>query len=324
MNYGAFKFTAPGGPEVLTWVEAEVAAPGPDEVLIKHAAIGVNYIDIYHRTGFYPLPLPSGLGVEGAGTVKAVGSNVSFVKPGDRVAYAGGPPAAYSTGRLIPAGRVVKIPDSVSFEVAAALLFKGLTAQYLIHAAYPVKAGETVLLHAAAGGVGRIAAQWLKHSGATVIGVVSTEEKAAIAKAAGVDHVIVDTDGSFAPKVREIAANGVDVVYDSVGKTTFAGSLDSLKQRGMMVSFGTSSGPIPPNDGGIFGAKGSLYFTRPSIAHYMARRDQLEPGAASLFEMLEKGIVTADKITTYKLADAARAQADLEARKTVGSLVLTV
>jgi NADPH2:quinone reductase len=324
MNYGAFKFTAPGGPEVLTWVEAEVAAPGPDEVLIEHAAIGVNYIDIYHRTGFYPLPLPSGLGVEGAGTVKAVGSNVSFVKPGDRVAYAGGPPAAYSTGRLIPAGRVVKIPDAVSFEVAAALLFKGLTAQYLIHAAYPVKAGETVLLHAAAGGVGRIAAQWLKHIGATVIGVVSTDEKAKIAKAAGVDHVIVDTDGSFAPKVREIAANGVDVVYDSVGKTTFAGSLDSLKQRGMMVSFGTSSGPIPPNDGGIFGAKGSLYFTRPSIAHYMARRDQLEPGAASLFEMLEKGIVTADKITSYKLADAAKAQADLEARKTVGSLVLTV
>lgn len=324
MLYGAYKFSATGGPDVLTWVEAEVAAPGADEVMIEHSAIGVNYIDIYHRTGTYPLPLPSGLGVEGAGIVKAVGSNVTFVKAGDRVAYAGGPPGAYSTGRLIPAGRVVKIPDSVSFEVAAALLFKGLTAQYLIHAAYPVKAGETVLLHAAAGGVGRIAAQWLKHIGATVIGVVSTEEKAAVAKAAGVDHVIVDTEGAFAPKVREIAPNGVDVVYDSVGKTTFAGSLDSLKQRGMMVSFGTSSGPIPANDGGIFGAKGSLYFTRPSIAHYMARRDQLEPAAASLFDMLEKGVVTADKITTYPLADAGKAQADLEARKTAGSLVLTV
>jgi NADPH2:quinone reductase len=322
MNYGAFKFTATGGLEVLTWVEAEVADSGPDEVLIEHGAVGVNYIDIYHRTGFYPLPLPSGLGVEGAGTVKVVGSNVKHVSAGDRVAYAGGPPGAYSTGRLIPAGRVVKIPDGVSFEVAAGMLFKGLTAQYLIHAAYPVKSGETVLLHAAAGGVGRIAAQWLKHIGATVIGVVGTDEKAAIAKAAGADHVIVDADGSFAPKVREIAPNGVDVVYDSVGKTTFAGSLDSLRQRGMMVSFGTSSGPIPPNDGGIFGAKGSLYFTRPSIAHYMARRDQLEPGAAALFEALQNGVVTADKITTYKLADAAQAQADLEARKTVGSLVL--
>jgi NADPH2:quinone reductase len=324
MIYGAYKFSATGGPDVLTWVEAEVAAPGADEVMIDHAAIGVNYIDIYHRTGVYPLPLPSGIGVEGAGVVSAVGSNVTFVKPGDRVAYAGGPPGAYSTGRLVPAGRVVKIPDGVSFEVAAALLFKGLTAQYLIHAAYPVKAGETVLLHAAAGGVGRIAVQWLKHIGASVIGVVSTAEKAAVAKAAGADHVIIDADGSFAPKVREIAPNGVDVVYDSVGKTTFAGSLDSLKQRGMLVSFGTSSGPIPPNDGGIFGAKGSLYFTRPSIAHYMARRDQLEPGAASLFDMLQKGVVTSDRITTYPLADAAKAQADLEARKTAGSLVLTV
>lgn len=324
MIYGAYKFSATGGPDVLTWVEAEVAAPGADEVMIDHAAIGVNYIDIYHRTGVYPLPLPSGIGVEGAGVVSAVGSNVTFVKPGDRIAYAGGPPGAYSTGRLVPAGRVVQIPDGVSFEVAAALLFKGLTAQYLIHAAYPVKAGETVLLHAAAGGVGRIAVQWLKHIGASVIGVVSTAEKAAVAKAAGADHVIIDADGSFAPKVREIAPNGVDVVYDSVGKTTFAGSLDSLKQRGMLVSFGTSSGPIPPNDGGIFGAKGSLYFTRPSIAHYMARRDQLEPGAASLFDMLQKGVVTSDRITTYPLADAAKAQADLEARKTAGSLVLTV
>lgn len=323
MAYGAYKFSATGGPDVLAWVEAEVAAPGPDEVLVEHAAIGVNYIDIYHRSGLYPLPLPSGIGVEGAGVVKAVGSNVTYVKAGDRVAYAGGPPGAYSTGRLVPAGRVVKVPDGVSFEVAAALLFKGLTAQYLIHAAYPVKAGETVLLHAAAGGVGRIAVQWLKHIGATVIGVVSTGEKADVARVAGADHVIVDIDGSFAPKVREIAPDGVDVVYDSVGKTTFVGSLDSLRQRGMMVSFGTSSGPIPPNDGGIFGAKGSLYFTRCSIAHYMARRDQLEPGAASVFDMVERGVVTADRFSTYPLANAAGAQADLEARRTVGSLVLT-
>jgi NADPH2:quinone reductase len=324
MNYGAYKFSATGGPDVLTWTDVEVAAPGADDILIEHAAIGVNYIDIYHRTGLYPLPLPSGIGVEGAGIVRAVGSNVSFVKEGDRVAYAGGPPGAYSTGRLVPAGRVVKIPDAVSFEVAAALLFKGLTAQYLTHAAYPVKAGETVLLHAAAGGVGRIALQMLKHIGATVIAVVSTDAKADVATGLGADHVIIDTEGTFAPKVREIVPGGVDVVYDSVGRTTFTGSLDSLRQRGMMVSFGTSSGTIAPNDGGILGAKGSLYFTRPSIAHYMARRDQLEPGAESLFAMLTDGIVTADSITPYPLSDAAKAQADLEARKTIGSLVLTV
>jgi NADPH:quinone reductase len=324
MSDGAFKFSATGGPDVLTWIEAEIAAPGPDEVLIDHAAIGVNYIDIYHRTGLYPLPLPSGIGVEGAGAVRAVGSNVTHVKPGDRVAYAGGPPAAYATARLVPAGRVVAVPNAISFDVAAGMLFKGLTAQYLIHAAYPVAAGETVLMHAAAGGVGRIATQWLTHIGAKVIAVVSTEDKAAGAKAAGAAHVIVDTEGTFAPKVREIAPDGVDIVYDSVGKTTFAGSLDSLRQRGMLVSFGTSSGTIPPNDGGILGAKGSLYFTRPSIAHYMARRDQLEPGAAAVFSALETGIVTPDQITTYALADAAKAQADLEARRTVGSLVLKV
>jgi NADPH2:quinone reductase len=322
MLTGKFTFSKAGAADVLEWTEVELAAPSADDVLIEHAAIGVNYIDIYHRAGVYPLALPSGLGVEGAGVVKAVGANVAHVKTGDRVAYVGGPPGAYAKARLIPAGRVVKIPDSVSFEVAAAMIFKGLTAQYLIHAAYPVAAGETVLLHAAAGGVGRIATQWLKHIGANVIAVVSSEEKATIAKAAGAAHALVNTDGSFAPAVREIAPNGVDVVYDSVGLTTYAGSLDSLKTRGMMVSFGTSSGALPANDGGIYGAKGSLYFTRPSIAHYMARRDQLEPGADMLFARIADGVLTPDQITTYALSDAAKAQSDLESRKTVGSLVL--
>lgn len=322
MTHAAYKFAVAGGPDVLDWTELDLPAPGADEVSLVHEAIGVNYIDIYHRSGFYPLALPSGIGVEGAGIVKAIGGNVRHVGVGDRVAYAGGPPGAYATGRLVPAGRVVGIPDAVAMDVAAAMLFKGLTAQYLVKQAYPVQTGQTVLLHAAAGGVGRIASQWLKHLGATVIGVVGSNEKADLARGAGVDHVIVDSEGTFAPGVRALVPDGVDVVYDSVGKTTFHGSLDCLRPRGMMVSFGTSSGPIPSNDGGIFGAKGSLYFTRPSIAHYMAKREQIEAASGELFELIAGGAITADRISTYALKDAAKAHADLEARKTTGSLIL--
>jgi NADPH2:quinone reductase len=321
MTY-AFRFSQTGGPEVLSWTEIELPAPGPDEIGLEHEAVGVNYIDIYHRTGAYPLPLPSGVGVEGAGRVTAVGGNVSHLSPGDRVAYVGGPPGAYAQVRLLPAGRAVKIPDWLDAKIAAATIFKGLTACYLVTQAYPVKAGETVLLHAAAGGVGRIAAAWLKHLGAHVIGVVGSEEKAAQARAAGVEHVVVSREGDFAPAVRALVPGGVDVVYDSVGRVTFAGSLDSLRPRGMLVSFGTASGPIPANDLGILGAKGSLYFTRCSIAHYMATNEQLRAGADQLFALLAAAVVPTDLVTTYPLREAARAQADLEGRRTAGSLVL--
>lgn len=318
----AVRFSAPGGPEVLTFAEVTLAAPGPDEILLRHEAIGVNYIDIYHRTGAYPLPLPSGIGVEGAGVVLAAGSNVRHVAPGERVAYVGGPPGAYAETRLLPAARAVKIPDWLEASTAAAMIFKGLTAYYLVNKARPVKVGETVLFHAAAGGVGRIATAWLKHLGAHVIGVVGSEEKAAVAKAAGAEHVIVSRDGGFAPAVRALVPVGVDVVFDSVGHDTFAGSLDSLRPRGMLVSFGTASGPIPANDYGILGAKGSLYFTRCSIAHYMATNADIAEGAAALFALIADGTIPADSITTYPLSEAARAQADLEGRRTTGSLVL--
>ena len=322
MTHGAYAITTFGPAEAMTWVSATPGEPGATDIRIRHEAIGVNYIDIYHRTGVYPLPLPTGLGVEGAGIVEAVGSAVTHLAVGDRVAYAGGPPGAYADVRLVPAARAVRIPTGVSSEAAAALFFKGLTAQYLIKSAFPVAAGQTVLLHAAAGGVGLIATQWLHHLGAKVIAVVSTAEKAALAQAHGAAEVIVDSAGTFAPKVRELVPDGVDVVYDSVGKTTFAGSLDSLRTRGMMVSYGTASGPIPANDGGIFGAKGSLYFTRCSIAHYTARRDQLDAAAADLFDAIETGIVTFDEPRRYKLEAAVEAHRDLEGRRTTGSLLL--
>jgi NADPH2:quinone reductase len=322
MSNGAFKVTTPGGAASLEWVEAAVGEPGADQIKLRHDAIGVNYIDIYHRAGAYPLPLPTGIGVEGAGVIEAIGSGVTHLAVGDRVAYAGGPPGAYADVRLVPAGRAVRLPTEIASETAAALLFKGLTAQYLIKSAYQVKAGDWVLFHAAAGGVGIIALQWLKHLGAKVIGVVSTQAKADLILSHGAIHAIVDTDGSFAAKVREIVPQGVDVVYDSVGKTSFAGSLDSLRQRGMMVSFGTSSGAIPANDMGILGAKGSLYFTRCTIAHYMATREQLVAGATDLFETIAAGVIKVGPLTKYALKDAVKAHQDLEARLTTGSLLL--
>ncbi len=312
-----------GGPDVMEWNDVQLGAPAPGEVHIRHEAIGVNYIDVYHRTGAYPLPLPSGLGVEGAGVVVAVGSDVTVFKAGDRVAYAGGPPAAYAEERFVPAARVLKIPDSMSFDTAASLTFKGLTAEYLIRRCFQVKTGDSVLFHAAAGGVGSIACQWLKHIGATVIGTVSSDEKAAFARANGCTHTINYKTEDVAKRVREITSGeGVAVVYDSIGKSTFALSLQSLRTRGILVSFGTVSGPTPLLDLGELGAKGSLMVTRASIAHYTAKRDELEAGAKAVFEMIASGKIRTAKSTVYALKDLAKAHADLESGRTVGSVIL--
>lgn len=319
---GSFIITRAGGAEALQWREAEPAAPGPGQIHVRHQAIGVNYIDIYHRTGTYPLPLPSGIGVEGAGIIEAIGPDVSDLAVGDRIAYAGGPPGAYATARLVPAARAVRLPENISCETVAALLFKGLTAQYLLHSAHPVTPGQHVLFLAAAGGVGMIALQWLKRLGARTIGVVGTEQKAELALSLGAEHVIVAPDGDFAAKLREIVPAGVDVVYDSVGKNSFASSLDSLRPRGILVSFGTSSGPVPPTDLGVFGAKGSLFFTRCSVAHYMGTRPELLAGAGALFEMIGEGVIKPGRITRFKLAEAGAAQQALEGRRTQGSLLL--
>lgn len=318
-----FTLAKTGAPDVLTLAEGPLAAPGEGQVQIAQAAIGINYIDVYHRSGTYPLPLPSGVGVEGAGVIEAIGPGVSGFTMGDRVAYAGGPPGAYATARNIPAARVVKLPDDISMEDAASLFFKGLTVEYLIRRCFKVQAGDTVLLHAAAGGIGLIACQWLQALGATVIGTVGSDEKAALAKANGCAHTIVYTRENFVERVKEITGGaGVAVVYDSIGADTVMGSLDCLRPRGMLVSFGTASGAVPPLDLGILGAKGSLQVTRPSIAHYTAKRDELEAGAAAVFEMIRKGTIKVVTLKRYPLADAAKAHADLEGRKTSGSLIL--
>lgn len=319
----SFKFLAAGGPEVLTWSDDILAAPGEGQVQVRQEAIGVNYIDVYHRAGTYPLPLPSGIGVEGVGFIEAIGANVSGFKVGDRVAYAGGPPGAYATARNVPAARVLKVPDDVSSADAASLIFKGLTVEYLIRRCFKVSAGDKILFHAAAGGIGLIACQWLKAIGSTVIGTMSSDDKAALARANGCDHTIVYTRENFVERVKEITGGeGVPVVYDSVGATTFAGSLDCLRPRGTLVSFGTASGPTPPLDLGALGAKGSLFVTRTSIAHYTAKRDELEEGGAAVFDMIRKGALKAVGLKTYPLTAAVEAHRDLEGRKTSGSLVL--
>jgi len=322
---GSYIFSEFGGPEALTWVPLNVPTPEEDQLLIRHEAIGVNYIDIYHRTGKFaaPLPLPSSLGMEGAGVVEVVGSNVKGFESGDRIVYAGGPPGAYSDIRTVPAARAVKIPDRITSEVAAALFFKSLTAEYLIRRCYSVKPGDVVLVHAAAGGVGRILCQWLAHLGAEVIGTVSSDQKTKIAKANGCVHAIVYSQEDFVESVRDITDGvGVDVVYDSVGKDTFMGSLDCVKTRGTLVSFGAASGPVPPFDIAQLGAKGSIFLTRPSIAHYTASRHDLQTAADSVFEMIERGVIGAGSITRYGLHDAVQAHIDLENRKTTGSLLL--
>jgi NADPH2:quinone reductase len=319
----AIRISETGGPEVLKWEDVEVGEPGEGQARVRHTAIGVNYIDTYHRSGLYPIPIPGGIGGEAAGVVEAVGPGVTVVKPGDRVAYGGSPPGAYSQSRLIPAAVLVPIPDGVTDEIAAGVMLKGMTAQYLIRRTYPVKSGETVLFHAAAGGVGLIACQWLKALGAKVIGTVGSDEKAEIAKAHGCDHVIISTREDIAKRVREITGGeGVPVVYDSVGKDTFLASLDCLKPLGMMVSFGNSSGKVTPFDIGILAQKGSLYLTRPTLATYTASRSDLEATAKEVFEVIRDGKVKVEIRHTYPLAEAAQVHRDLEARKTVGSIVM--
>jgi NADPH2:quinone reductase len=319
----AIRFHKTGGPEVLQLEEVSVGEPGAGELRLRHTAIGVNFIDTYQRSGLYPMPLPAGAGNEGAGVVEAVGSGVSGIKAGDRVAYTGGTPGSYAEARLYPADRVVKIPAGISDEQAASIMLKGMTAQYLIHRTYAVKAGDTVLFHAAAGGVGLIACQWLKALGATVIGTVGSDEKAALAKSHGCDHPIVYTRENFVERVKQITGGkGVPVVYDAVGKTTWEGSLDCLRPRGMMVSFGNASGAVAPFAIGVLAQKGSLYLTRPTLVTYIASRAELEQTSQSLFDVVKSGKVKIEITGRYKLADAAQAHRDLEARKTTGCLVL--
>jgi NADPH:quinone reductase len=319
----AIRIHATGGPEVLRYEEVTVGAPGPGEARIRQHACGLNFIDVYHRTGLYPLPLPSGIGLEGAGVVEAVGAGVTVVKPGDRVAYAGGPVGGYASERLIPAERLIRLPEGIAFNTGAAMMLQGLTAAYLLRKTYRVQPGDAVLIHAAAGGVGTIACQWAKALGATVIGTVSSEAKAALARAHGCDHVILYSREDVAKRVREITGGeGVAVVYDGVGKDTFMGSLDSLRIRGTMVSFGNASGPVAPFDPLLLSAKGSLFITRPTLVHYTAKRPELEELAGELMDRVGSGQVRIEVSKTYALRDAAQAQQDLEARRTTGSVVL--
>lgn len=321
----AIRFHETGGPEVLRWESVEVGAPGPGEVRVRHHAVGLNFADNYYRTGLYPVPLPNGMGVEAAGVVQEVGPGVEGFVPGDRVTYTytGSPLGAYSTEFVLPARHLIHLPDEVPFQTAAACTMRGLTAAYLMHRIHDYRPGDTILLHAAAGGVGLIVAQWAKLLGLTVIGTVSTEEKAEAARAAGVDHIVYYRREDTAARVREITGGaGVPVVLDSIGAATFQASLDSLARRGLLVCFGTSSGPIPPIDAMQLAIKGSLFVTRPALADYIA--DPLERAdlAGELFGHIAAGRIVVDVNRTYPLADAARAHADLESGALVGSNIL--
>ena len=319
----AIRFHQVGGPEVLKYEDVEVGDPGPGQARVKNIACGLNYIDTYHRTGLYPVPMPSGIGLEAAGVVEAVASDVTYLKAGDRVAYAGGPVGAYSEARIIPADRLVKIPAGVTDQQAAGMMLKGLTAQYLLRRTYNVKAGDTILVHAAAGGVGLIMCQWAKALGATVIGSVGSDDKAALAKSHGCDHPIVYTREDFVARVKEITGGqGVPVVYDSVGKDTFMKSLDCLSPLGLIALFGNSSGNAPDINPGALAAKGSLFLTRPTLMTYMAKRDDLVKSADDLFGVVASGKVKIEVRQTYALKDATQAHKDLEARKTTGSTIL--
>ncbi len=322
----AIRLYETGGPEVMRWEEVgagETAPLSPGEARIRHEAVGLNFIDIYFRSGRYPLPLPSGLGLEGAGVVEAIGSAVTDIKVGDRVAYAGGPPGAYAEVRNIPADRLVKLPDNIDFKTAAAMMLQGMTAQYLLRRTYRVQPGDTILIQAAAGGVGLIACQWAKALGATVIGTVSSDEKAALAKAHGCDYPIVYTREDFVTRVKEITkGEGVPVVYDSVGADTFTKSLDCLRPLGMMVTFGQSAGPVAPLDTQELSKRGSLFLTRPTLFTYVAKRADLLASAQELFEMVTSGKVKIEVNQTYALKDVVQAHIDLAARKTTGSTVL--
>jgi NADPH2:quinone reductase len=319
----AIRIHKTGGPEVLSWEDVEVGEPGPGEVRIKQHAVGLNFVDVYFRTGLYPTPLPSGLGTEAAGVVEAVGAGVTHVKAGDRVAYAGGPAGAYAEARVMPAAPLIKLPDALSFDQGAAMMLQGMTVRYLIKKSYPVKAGDTVLWHAAAGGIGLIACQWLKSLGVTVIGTVSSAEKAALAKAHGCTHTINYTTEDFTAKVKELTGGkGVPVVYDSIGKDTWEGSLNCLQPTGYMISFGNASGPVPPVNIGTLAPKGSLYVQRPTLATYAAPRPALEEMAADLFDVVTSGKVKIEINPRVALKDAGKAQSELEARKTTGSTIL--
>jgi NADPH2:quinone reductase len=320
----AIKIHETGGPEVLQWEEYDPGRPGLGEVLLRHEAVGLNFIDVYHRTGLYPLPsLPAVPGMEGAGIVETLGEGVSEVAVGDRVAYAGLPPGAYAEVRLMPAHRLVNLPESISTHQGAAMMLQGMTARYLLHGCYGVRAGDTILIHAAAGGVGLIVCQWAKYLGATVIGTVGSAEKAELVRTHGCDHTILYTEEDFVGRVKDITqGKGACVVYDSVGQTTFMQSLDCLRPLGTMVSFGQSSGSVPPLDIGILSAKGSLFLTRPSLMAYTAERKDLLAHAQDLFEVVEKGVVKIEINQTYPLAEAAQAHRDLESRKTTGSTVM--
>ena len=319
----AIRFSKAGGPEVMEYVDVEVGEPGPGEARIRHAACGLNFIDVYFRNGTYPQPLPGGLGKEGAGVVEAVGPGVTEVKPGDRVAYAGGPNEAYSQVRLIPVAVLVKVPDAIELETAAAMMLQGLTVQYLFRRTFPLHGGETILFHAAAGGVGLIACQWARALGVTMIGTVGSDEKAALAKAHGCTHTINYNTENFVERVKELTGGkGVPVVYDSIGKDTWTGSLDCLAPLGTMVSFGSASGPVPPFGLNELASRGSLFVTRPSLFAYAAKRADLETMAADLFDMVESGKVKIEINQRYPLAEVAQAHRDLEARKTTGSTIL--
>ncbi|ONU22054.1 quinone oxidoreductase family protein [Burkholderia cenocepacia] len=319
----AIRYDQPGGPDVMKWVDVEVGAPKAGEVCIRQHAVGLNYIDVYFRTGLYPQPLPGGLGMEAAGEVTAVGDGVTAFKAGDRVAYVGQPPGAYAQERVMPAERIVKLPDGIGYDDAASVMLQGLTAHYLLRRTYPVKVGDTILIHAAAGGVGLLVCQWAKALGATVIGTVGSDEKAELAKAHGCDHPIVYTRENFTQRVKAITNGaGVPVVYDSIGKDTYIGSLDCLAPLGYFVSFGNASGPLPPIDSKEFSSRGSLFFTRPTLFSYIAKRADLEAAAAELFDVILSGKVKTSINQRYPLAEVGRAHADLEARKTTGSTIL--
>ncbi len=312
-----------GGPDVLTWEELPIGAPGPGEARVRHTAVGVNFIDTYHRSGLYKQPLPFTPGTEGAAVVLAVGEGVTELKVGDRVAYATAPVGAYSEERLVPVDKLVKVPDGVDDRTAASMMLKGLTAQYLLRQTYEVKPGDPILFHAAAGGVGLIACQWAKHLGATVIGTVGSEDKAKLARANGCDHVLLHGRDDVVARVKDLTGGrGVRVVYDGIGKDTFDRSLDCLQPRGLMVSFGQASGSVPPFDVIQLSAKGSLFLTRPTLFGYAGTRDALRAMSAELFAVVVSGKIRIHTAQSFPLRDAVAAHTALEARKTVGSTVL--
>ncbi|MFD3592411.1 quinone oxidoreductase family protein [Nocardia sp. NPDC058640] len=320
----AIRFAETGGPDVLRWESTEVGQPGPGQVRIRHTAVGLNFADTYFRTGLYPAALPAGLGVEGAGVIEAVGPGVEFAA-GDRVTYTGSPLGAYSTERVMPAEHLIALPDGIAFDTAAATTMRGLTTAYLLRRIHPLRAGDTVLLHAAAGGVGQLFTQWAKLLGVHVIGTVSSEEKAAVARANGCDHVVIYTREDVATRVREITDGaGVPVVYDSIGKSTYQSSIDSLARRGLLVCFGTASGPVPPIEARQLAVKGSLFVTRPALADYIADSAERAELAGELHDHLTAGRLRVDINQRYELSDAVRAHRDLEAGTSVGASVFTV